>query len=378
MKVSLFRNLLDTPDIPVAWEGVLRAQTWWQAMAQCPQDVIHHGEGDVATHTRLVMEAMQADPNWQALPLEERGLLLLTALLHDIGKPDTTREEEGRITARGHAGRGEVMARRLLWEAEDIPFATREAVCALIRFHQHPFWLIEREDARYQAIRIAQSARCDHLALLAEADGRGRICEDQDALLLRVACFREYCDEQRCLTSPYPFASDHSRFLYFRAEGMRDPGYHAYEETDAPELILLSGLPGMGKDTYIRQHLSSLPVVSLDAIRTELKIDWTDNQEPVLDVAREQTRVYLRRRESVVWNATNLSRELRGKRVRFADDYRARVRIVYVEAPAGVQRRQNRMRPERVPESAMDRMFRQWQIPDLTEAHAIDWRIRRP
>ena len=132
----------------------------------------------------------------------------------------------------------------------------------------------------------------------------------------------------------------------------------------------------MGKDTYIRQHLSHLPVVSLDAIRKELKIDWTDNQEPVLDVAREQTRDHLRRRESVVWNATNLSRDLRGKRVRFADDYRAQVRIIYVEAPAAVQRRQNRTRPERVPESAMERMFRQWQIPDLTEAHAIDWQVR--
>lgn len=379
MKVSLYKSLLDAPDAPdapFAWEGAIRACAWWQAMVHCPQDVIHHAEGDVATHTRLVMEAMQADLAWQALPPGERGLLLLTALLHDIGKPETTREENGRITARGHAGRGEVMARHLLWGAGDIPFATREAVCALIRFHQYPFWLIERDDARYQALRIAQSARCDHLALLAHADGRGRICDDQEALLLRVACFHEFCDEQRCLASPYAFPSDHSRFLYFRSEGQRDPDYQAHEAKDVAEFVLLMGLPGMGKDTYIKQHLSHIPVVSLDAIRTELKIDWTDNQEPVLNVAREQTRGYLRRGESVVWNATNLSRDLRGKRVRFADDYRARVRIVYVEVSAAIQRRQNRSRPERVPESAMERMYRQWQIPDLTEAHTIDWQVR--
>jgi putative nucleotidyltransferase with HDIG domain len=376
MKVSLYRNLLDTPDAPFPWDGAIRSFGWWQAMAQCPQDVIHHAEGDVATHTRLVMEAMQGDPNWQALPQPERGLLLLTALLHDIGKPDTTREEEGRITARGHAGRGEVMVRRLLWEAGDISFAEREAICALIRFHQHPFWLIERQDARYQALRIAQSAQCDHLALLAEADGRGRLCNDQEALLLRVACFREFCEEQNCLSSPYGFPSDHSRFLYFRSEGQRDPDYHAYEEKDIPEFVMLSGLPGVGKDTYIRQNLSHLPVVSLDAIRAELKIDWNDNQEPVLDVAREQTRIHLRQGTSVVWNATNLSRDLRGKRVRFADDYGARVRIVYVEASAAIQRRQNRSRSERVPESAMERMYRQWQVPDLTETHEIEWAIR--
>jgi putative nucleotidyltransferase with HDIG domain len=370
MSAPLFQNCLTNPDtLPDA--ALLLTQDWWREMRTCPQDVIHHAEGDVATHTQMVMTELLALLEFATCSTEERGILLLAALLHDIGKPETTREEPGgRITARGHSGRGEIMARRLLWEA-GIPFAIREAVTALIRFHQYPFYLIEREDARFQALRISQSARCDLLAILAEADMRGRICSDQEAMLLNVALFREFCEEQNCLRGPYAFASDHSRFLYFRSGGERDPAYHAYETGQAPELILLSGLPGVGKDTYRQRYLNEFPVVSLDAIREEIGVAPTDGQEPVLALARERARQYLRRGESLVWNATNLSRELRGHRLSFADDYRARVRIIYIEVPAAVQRLQNRSRPARVPDGAMVRIFRQWETPDLTEAHQL-------
>lgn len=372
---TLFHNLITAPEKSLCWE-TLSSRGWWQAMAACPQDAIHHAEGDVATHTRMVVEALQADDDWRVLPQEEKAILLLAALLHDIAKPETTRmEEDGRITARGHSGRGEVTTRRLLWEA-GIAFWMREQVCALIRFHQHPFWLIDRDDARYQAYRISQSARADLLTILARADARGRVCADQDAMLLNVALFREFCAEQNCLTSPHPFPSDHSRFLYFRSEGERDPDYRAHEETGQPELVLLCGLPGVGKDTWVRRHLSDWHVVSLDGIRAEIGVDPRDSQEPVLAVARERTRALLREGKSLIWNATNLSREMRGKRLRFADDYRARVRIVYVETPVAVQRRQNRGREGCVPDAAMERLFRQWEVPDLTEAHTLTWEVQ--
>ena len=43
--------------------------------------------------------------------------LWLAALLHDVGKPATTRYENGHYRAPGHARRGAIIARRLLWEA---------------------------------------------------------------------------------------------------------------------------------------------------------------------------------------------------------------------------------------------------------------------
>ena len=303
------------------------------------------------------------------------GILRLAALLHDVGKPSTTREEDGgRITARGHAKVGETMARRILWEAGGVSFAVREAVCGLIRFHQHPFWLIERERAERELLAISVSAaRCDFLTRLAIADARGRICDDADRLILHVQLFEEMARERGCLSGPFPFADAHSRVCYFRTEA-RDPAYGAHDNTEG-QMILLSGLPGAGKDTYIK-HLTDFPVVSLDALRAEFGVSPRDNQEPVLYAAREKARQFLRAKTPFVWNATNLSRELRQRPLALAADYRARIRIVYVESPARDLWAQNRARQNAVPQNVLERMMHKWEIPDETEAHEIIWAVR--
>ncbi|HYF61774.1 MAG TPA: AAA family ATPase [Herpetosiphonaceae bacterium] len=359
------------------WAAVEAASPWMAELARCPQDPVHHAEGDVATHTRMVVEALLAMPAWRALPDADRRLLWVAALLHDIGKPRTTRaEDDGRITARGHSAVGERMARQLLWES-GAPFAEREQIAALIRFHQAPFFLIEREQAAAQrmALQISQSARCDLLALLAEADARGRICADQQRMLDHVALFAEFCADQGCLRAPWIFPSDHSRFWYFRRED-RDPSYHVYDASRC-EVTVMSGLPGAGKDTWVERHAADLPVISLDQVRAILKVAPTDQQSPVLAYAREQAREYLRRSQSFVWNATTLSRQRRAELIGLLADYDARVRIVYVEVAPDTLFAQNNQRPEPVPRAAIGRMMDRWELPDLTEAHAVEYVVRQ-
>jgi len=380
---SLLAGFWTAPDAAVPWDEIA-TRPWWRAMAACPQDPLYHAEGDVATHTRMVLDELRALPAWRALPAGERGTLLLAALLHDAGKPDTTRHEEnGRITSNGHSARGAVLARRLLWEeGAAVPFAVREAVCGMVRWHQRPFYLIESDDPRRMAYRMAETARCDHLALLAEADARGRTMSPAadparglERALLNIALFDTFCREQGCGSTPYPFPSDHSRFLYFRTPG-RAPEYAAHDDTEG-EMLLMAGLPGAGKDTYLRRHHPGLPVISLDALRAEMKIAPRDNQEAVASRAREMARGSLRRGEPFAWNATNVSRELRGMTIDLAAEYRARVRIVYVEAPAGALRAQNRQRADTavVPDAAMERMLRRWEVPDRTEAHTVTYAV---
>jgi len=376
---TLFQNLLARPGDALPW-GEIAACPWWQALADCPQDAEYHAEGDVAFHTRMVVDELQAASAWRALGDDDRGVLLLAALLHDVGKPDTTRRDPdtGRITSFGHSSRGATLARRLLWEAGDISFATREAVCGLIRHHQRPFYLLDADDPQRTALTIAQSARCDLLEILADADTRGRISANRDDALLKVALFGEFCREQGCYGTPYPWASAESRIGYFRTIG-RDPAYHAHEPANRTEMVLLSGLPGAGKDTYA--GASGLPVVSLDAVRGEMGVAPTDGQEPVIARAREQARDLLRRGESFVWNATNLSREMRSRPLALAHDYNARVVIVYVEAPPAVLDERNRRRKSAnngasaIPAAAWERMLRRWEIPDETEAHVVTFRV---
>jgi predicted kinase len=337
----------------------------------CAQDPVHHAEGDVLVHTRMVGEAMAKSPTWRALPAAERELLFLAALCHDCGKPATTRTDvDGRITSRGHSRRGELLSRRRLYLAAAAP-SLREAVAGLVRSHQVPFFAVDREDGRSVILRTSLVTRADHLAILAEADARGRICADVGRMLDNVALFVELAREQGCLSGPFAFPSDHSRFLYFR-KPHRDPGHLAHDDTRS-ELTLLSGLPGAGKDTWARTHAAALPAVSLDGVRAELGVAPEDGQRTVIARAEEMAREHLRAARSFVLNATNLSRDLRDGWVNLGAAYGARIRIVHVEAPWATVLERNRARGEaQVPVRVLNGLLDRWQLPDLTEAQRVD------
>lgn len=354
---------LDWPAIRALWPEV-------QDLDACPQDPIHHGEGDVGTHTCMVLEALIADPDWRALPQEDRGLLFWAAVLHDLGKPGTTVTEDGRIKSPGHSRRGSLMARRLLRAAE-APFAWREALCGIISYHQVPFWLIERETPAREAIKLSWRCRPDLLCLHARADARGRIAEDVPGIVMNTDLAREVFLEQDCLTTPFGFANDESRVAFFE-RGDRDPHYAAFEDPTCT-VTLLSGLPGSGKDTWIRAHAGDLPVISLDALRDEMGVSPTANQGAVIEAARERAKVHLRAGRDFIWNATNISRQVRAKPLSLVRAYGARVEIVYLEVPPARLTRQNRSREDEVPQTVMDGLVRKLEPPEPWEAHRIHY-----
>jgi len=365
-----FHNRPSAPDFQLDWEGTEREFPCITALAGCRQDSHHHAEGDVYIHTRMVAEALLSMQAWRALPDEEREIVFLAALLHDIAKPECTRIEGDRITSRGHSKRGAIMARSLLWTM-GLPIKAREQVVNLIRYHQVPFFLIDKPNPQRTLFEVSQSARCDLLALVTEADARGRICADQQKLLDNILLFQQYATEQGCLSQPKQFPSDHSRFLYFRKED-RDPDYLAHEDTIC-EVVMMSGLPGAGKNFWIAQNRPEWPVVSLDEIRREMKISPTENQGPVVSRAREMAREYLRKKQPFIWNATNISRQIRELSINLFAAYNARVRVVYIEAPEERLYIQNRERESSVPAEVIRKLTARWEVPDLTEAQSVEW-----
>jgi tRNA uridine 5-carbamoylmethylation protein Kti12 len=46
---------------------------------------------------------------------------------------------------------------------------------------------------------------------------------------------------------------------------------------------------------------------------------------------------------------------------------------VYVDAPFDAILRRNRARPDPVPESVIVRLLQKFELPDCTEAHAVDY-----
>jgi putative nucleotidyltransferase with HDIG domain len=374
--MSLLPLLVDPPAPPayrVPWDE-LQAFEWVRALEPCPQDPIHHAEGNVWIHTKMVLDTLVSLPAWRALVEKDRAAVWLACLLHDVAKPATTKEEEGgRVTAKGHSRAGEMLARRLLWEL-DAPFALREMVCGLIRYHQIPFYLIERDDAQRMAAELSFACPANLLALVAEADIRGRICNDLQRILDNIELFRAFCAEEGCLDRPRAFASDHTRVVYFRSQG-RSPDVLAHDDTKC-EMVMMCGLPGAGKDMYVRTHLAGLPIVSLDDLRAEMDVDPADNQGAIVQAGRERVREHLRRGEDFVYNATNVNRQRRGPILQLAADYGARVRIVYVEAPWATLLAHNRARQGRVPEAVIRRVSERWEVPSLLEAHRMDVVLR--
>jgi predicted kinase len=139
------------------------------------------------------------------------------------------------------------------------------------------------------------------------------------------------------------------------------------------EVLVMSGLPGAGKDHWLRSHRPELPVISLDAIRRQLGVRPGRPQGAVVHRARDMARAHLRQGQPFAWNATNLTQRTRARTLGLLADYQARIRLVCVDPPSGVLLRQNRRREAVVPPSVIRKMARFWEFPDLTEAHEIDW-----
>lgn len=365
------------PDWRLDWPAIDADYAWVRAMRGAPHDPVHHREGDVHTHVKLVVEALVGDGEWRGLPERDRLVLFAAALLHDVAKPATAREEvvDGRvrITNRGHSRVGAVMARGILWE-QGLDPALREDVCSLIARHQVPFWIYERE--RGDALRIlaghSLAAGNRMLTILARADARGRVCDDRDMLEYGVEEFARMAEGEGCLDGPYPFAGDRERFLFLSERAAIDPRYPLHDPGDRPELTVMSALPASGKTTWIRRHRPGVAVVSLDAIRERLRMPPDASKGHLLATAQDEAMGYLRAKEPFVWDATGLVRDLRRKILDHGANYGFQVRIVALEAPPRELRRRNAERAHPVPWDAVERMVAKWDHPDLSECEVLE------
>lgn len=343
-------------------------------LAATPQDPVHHAEGDVWTHTKMVVQSLLTDPNYASCSQAVRGVLFYSALLHDISKPETTREEEGRIIAPGHSSKGAIAARRALWELE-VPFLLREQVCRMIEVHQVPFFAFSNRKgipAEYTARVLSCDRSIELLTTLARADIKGRVCADQDKTLDEIELFRELARELDCLDQPYPFPDAATRMAYIRSQGARYPDEPVF--LDKPfEVILMSGLPASGKNTWIDN--SDLPVVSYDDIRDELGFKHGQGTGTIVHTADDRMREHLRARRSFIVNATHLSRQMRSRTLELINNYGGQTRIVYCEASRDDLMARNSARDTTLPNAKILDMTTRWEVPGLDEAEFVDYHI---
>ncbi|MEM6726755.1 MAG: AAA family ATPase [Bacteroidota bacterium] len=347
--------------------------SWIPPLAETPQDGIFHAEGDVWTHTKMVMEALY-DAQWSTFSNADQNILFTAALLHDVAKAWSTETIDGRIRAPRHAKKGAQFGRHQLFRLEDAPdFTTRETIHGLIRYHGLPLWFWDKQDPRQFLFKASLKVPFRLLIPLVKADILGRICNDQEELISRLDFFREYAEEQQCNQGPYPFPSDLGRFIYFRKMDS-EPTYAPFDDYKS-QVILLSGLPGSGKNTWIEQHGPDWPVISLDEIRQRENISPKGNQGKVIQLAKEQAKIYLRRHQSFIWNATNLTRMVRDGLIDLFETYKAKTQVVYLETIYPELLRRNRTREHPIPPAVLEKMIDKLQVPEPSEAPNVDYLI---
>lgn len=371
----------------IEWSGIGNAlSSFVIPMSRTEQNPAFHAEGDVWTHTKMVCDTLVKLDSFRKLSEEKRRVVFLAALFHDIGKIPTTRWEDDKWTSPNHTLVGSKMARQFLWHELGLcgtpeKQQLRETVCNLIRYHSFPPHAIDDPDGKRKLLAIAVNGQncplftIELLCVLCEADALGRVCldeKDRVHMAEQVQLCREFSMENDCYTGTFSFPSAYTQFYYLGRKNIT-PEVELYDDTWG-EVILMSGLPGTGKDTWIKENCPYLPMISLDEIRKEMRISPIDNQSKVLEIARERAKEFLRKRQPFVWNATNLSPMVRQKQIKMFTQYHASTRIVYLETDWKEQLRRNSDRVATVPEQAICSMMEDLVLPEAKEAHYVQWK----
>jgi putative nucleotidyltransferase with HDIG domain len=132
----------------------------------------HHPEGNVWNHTMMVVDEAAKVKNQSS----DSRIFMWAALLHDIGKPDTTKIRKGRITSYDHDIVGAVLARKFLnFYNMDSEFIDR--VSNMVRYHMHMLYILKGLPFA-NPTGMTKETNTKDLALLCRCDRLGRIGAD--------------------------------------------------------------------------------------------------------------------------------------------------------------------------------------------------------
>lgn len=154
-------------------------------LKQTNQSPQHHPEGNAWNHTLLVVDEAAHVKSKSKHP----RVFMWAALLHDIGKPDTTRIRKGKITSYNHEKLGAELAREFLAEfTDDADFI--ELVALLIRWHMQILFVVNNLPfADVQAMK--QQTDANEVALLGLCDRMGRLRPDKEKEERNIRIFLE-------------------------------------------------------------------------------------------------------------------------------------------------------------------------------------------
>ena len=190
----LLRAARPSPGFALARDLGVVERLWPElaALIGCPQEPEWHPEGDVWTHTLLVVD--QARARIDDLPRPQQLAVMLGAVCHDLGKPATTARIDGRIRSLDHEAQGVAPAAALLGRLDVRTldgYDVRGQALGLVAHHLKPgMWRAAPKVGDGAFRRLARKVDLELLARLAKADCLGRTgrfdCSAMDWFLERA------------------------------------------------------------------------------------------------------------------------------------------------------------------------------------------------
>jgi len=388
-----------TPDFAFCREQLKNQLPLLSLFEQTEQDSQWHAEGNVAIHTDMVLTALYHLLATRASHItgQKRQILILSALLHDIAKPITTRRKEingvERVIATGHEQQG---LSYLALKLPGLPLAHKviRDVMALVGYHQMPKLLVVKNKDFGDYLQLALSADLELLYWLEVADLKGRICQDLNCQLELLEEFKLFAQEYALWGQAEP-----GKALVAAIQVKNKPGEQVYLDNYALQLLatgqvyhldeaiaktyrhaaehsqlyVMCGISGSGKSSWITQNLKGFVVISLDEIRKELngKRECQKSRGQVLQLAKNRLKAALAARQNVVWDATNIRKDFRKVLCDLGRDYHALITLVAFQVPEKILRENNRNRQYQVAEEVIDKQISRLQWPQVCKAHRM-------
>ena len=141
-----------------------------EALIGVPQSPVHHPEGDVWTHTMMVLDAAAELRSGASYP---EGFMM-SALTHDFGKAVSTAAEGQKISAIGHEKTGVELTRQFLRRISNENKMERY-VLNMVELHMKPNMLASDRAGQKSTSKMFDQSVCPgDLLLLAKADHLGK------------------------------------------------------------------------------------------------------------------------------------------------------------------------------------------------------------
>lgn len=143
-------------------------------LKETPQSKRYHPEGSVWNHTMMVVDEAAK----RKRESKSGQTLMWAALLHDIGKPGTTKIKKEKITSYNHDFEGEQLTEDFLsCFTGDVSWI--KSVAKLVRYHMHILYITEKLPFG-DAGKMKQETDVNEVALLGLCDRIGRGKSDPD------------------------------------------------------------------------------------------------------------------------------------------------------------------------------------------------------